>query len=67
MRNELDDDQLFDQRGASLMLRVSERTLERWRAERIGPSFIRMSARAVRYRLSALRAYLDQHSVDCGK
>jgi predicted DNA-binding transcriptional regulator AlpA len=65
MRNELDNDQLYDQRGAALFLRVSERTLERWRAERTGPSFIKLSARAVRYRLSSLRAYLDQHQVDC--
>ena len=38
---------------------VSESTLERWRAERIGPSFLKLGGQ-VRYRLMDIMAFEDQ-------
>ncbi len=58
-------DELLDAASTALFLGLSERTLERWRRERTGPSFIRMSARASRYRLSDLRAWRDRRTVVC--
>ena len=42
-----------------LVMRVSESTLERWRAERIGPSFLKLGGQ-VRYRLMDIMAFEDQ-------
>jgi len=36
---------LLTQREAALALRLSERTLERWRVAGIGPRFVRLSRR----------------------
>jgi len=60
------DDELLDQVAAALWLNLSERTLERMRQQRKGPSFVRWGARCVRYRLSDLRAYRDANLVKCG-
>jgi predicted DNA-binding transcriptional regulator AlpA len=59
------DDEHLNGASAALFLALSERTLERWRRDRTGPSFIRMSARAIRYRLSDLRAWRDGRTVVC--
>jgi predicted DNA-binding transcriptional regulator AlpA len=60
-----DEDDLLDSRAAALYLSLSERTLERWRRDRSGPNFIRLSARAIRYRLADLRAWRDGRTVEC--
>ena len=39
-------------------LRLSPRTLERWRAEGIGPKFIKMGPRAVLYTPAELASFL---------
>ena len=49
---------LLDQQGASAYLRISPRTLENWRYRGGGPKYIRLSPRAVRYRLSDLEAWV---------
>jgi len=59
------DDELLDANSAALFLGLSTRTLERWRCERTGPSFLRLSVRAVRYRLSDLRTWRDSRAVVC--
>lgn len=46
---------------ASDYLRVSERTLIRWRVHRLGPSWT-YAGRQVRYRRADLDRYLDQRS-----
>jgi predicted DNA-binding transcriptional regulator AlpA len=60
-----DGDELLDAASTAAFLGLSERTLERWRRERTGPSFIRLSVRAIRYRLSDLRAWRDGRTVTC--
>lgn len=44
-------------------LRVSERTLIRWRVQRRGPAWT-YAGRQVRYRLADLEAYLDGRAYD---
>lgn len=39
--------------------KISETTLERWRAQRIGPSFLKLGGQ-VRYRLMDITAFEDQ-------
>ncbi len=51
---------------AAAFINVSKRTLESWRARRIGPRYIALSARAVRYRIEDLRSFLAEHTVDPG-
>jgi DNA-binding transcriptional MerR regulator len=41
------------------LLDVSERTLEYWRYRGLGPAFIRVGRRTVRYRLSDVEAFLE--------
>lgn len=48
---------------AAEFLGISLRTINAWRMRRVGPPWIKMSARAVRYAPSALRAWLDAHAV----
>ena len=60
-----DDDTLLDSPATGVYLGLSERTLERWRRDRRGPKFIRLSARAIRYRLGDLRAWRDAQTVEC--
>jgi hypothetical protein len=49
---------LLTQREAALALRLSERTLERMRRIGIGPRFIRLSRRSIRYRQQDLDAHV---------
>jgi hypothetical protein len=48
---------LLTQREAALALRLSERTLERWRVAGIGPRFVRLN-HAIRYRQQDLDAHV---------
>jgi hypothetical protein len=43
--------------------KVSPRTLQRWRAERYGPAFIRIGG-SIRYRMSEVLAFEERRS--CG-
>ena len=55
----LQNDPLLDEREASAYLGgVSCRCLQRWRAANLPPRWIRIGARAVRYRRSALDEFL---------
>lgn len=51
-------DVLLDTRGAARFLSVSMTTLVRYRKNGGGPESVRVGKRAVRYRLSSLRAFL---------
>jgi excisionase family DNA binding protein len=63
---QVDDDQLFGEVPAADLLGMSYRTLQAWRAEGKGPPFIR-AGRAIRYRRSDLRAWMDKNTVaPCG-
>jgi len=48
---------LLTQREAALALRLSERTLERWRVSGIGPHFVRLN-HSIRYRQQDLDAHV---------
>ena len=48
---------LLTQREAASVLRLSERTLERWRVAGIGPRFVRLN-HAIRYRQADLDAHV---------
>jgi Helix-turn-helix domain len=48
---------LLTQREAALALRLSERTLERWRVQGIGPRFVRLH-KSIRYRQQDLDAHV---------
>ena len=49
---------------AAAYLSISPRTLQQWRYLKRGPSYIRISNRCIRYRMSDLRDWLAQHRVD---
>ncbi|MGH7308766.1 MAG: helix-turn-helix transcriptional regulator [Candidatus Rokuibacteriota bacterium] len=55
--------ELLSQRQVALRLGISTRTLEGWRARGVGPPFLRLSARAVRYRSVDLEQWLDRRRV----
>jgi len=45
------------------MLGVTDRTLQSWRFKGVGPRFIRISRRCVRYEQSAIEEFIEAHSV----
>lgn len=47
-------------REAAVMLRLTEATLEKWRATGGGPAWQRVGARAIRYRSEDVLCWLDQ-------
>jgi excisionase family DNA binding protein len=51
------DPLLSEEQAAEYLGGVSTRSLQRWRIERLGPTFIRVG-RLIRYRRSALDVYL---------
>jgi DNA-binding transcriptional MerR regulator len=55
--------ELLDQRQAAKLVNVQARTLEGWRRRGCGPPFIRLSARAVRYRLEDLERWITERRV----
>jgi predicted DNA-binding transcriptional regulator AlpA len=62
-----DLDELLNEREAANLLRVSSSTMERWRADGVGPRFVKLSVRAIRYRFSDLRAFVLTHEVPPGE
>jgi predicted DNA-binding transcriptional regulator AlpA len=61
-------DVLLREGEAAEFLRVSPATLRYWRrrAQRRGPSWIKIERRPVRYRLADLQAYLEERTVRVG-
>jgi len=52
-------DPVWTQAETAQRLSVHERSLERWRAEGTGPEYVRLGARRVGYRESAILAWLN--------
>lgn len=50
---------------AARFLGLSIRSLERFRAERLGPRFCKLSPHCIRYRLSDLKAFVASREVKC--
>lgn len=57
---DLDPDELYVERQAAQLLKVSEKTLQYWRLTGNGPKFVRISKRCVRYRRRDLIAWIEQ-------
>ena len=55
---------LLTERQAADSLQLTPRCLQAWRTQRRGPRFVRISARAVRFRLSDLMEWTDQLVVE---
>ena len=58
-----DPDKLIPEREAAEFLGVTVRTMQSYRQRGGGPKFVRLSARAVRYRRRDLIAYCDARLV----
>jgi len=54
---------LLNEYQTAAVLNVSVRVLRDWRIQNIGPRFIKINAKSVRYRLSELEAYQDAQPV----
>jgi hypothetical protein len=63
--NSCAEDKKLRESETARFLGVSARTLQRWRILRIGPPFLKYSARCIRYREVDLRAWQDAQSVKC--
>lgn len=55
---------LLTEREVAALYGWSVKTLQQWRLMRRGPSYLKMSARHVRYRPEDIESYLDQHRVE---
>lgn len=49
---------------AAEFLGVSKKTIENWRQKKMGPRFVRLSRRAVRYRIADLLEFIRGKTVD---
>ena len=58
-----DPDELLREPGAAEVLDVTPRTMEAWRHRGGGPPYIRLSARAIRYRRGDLLEWALQRRV----
>ena len=56
-------DELIDEKAAARFLKVSVRTVQGWRIKGIGPRFVRLSARAIRYTRRGLIAHSESKLV----
>lgn len=56
-------DQCLPERSAAALLGVSVALLRKWRRTGAGPAYLRIG-KLVRYRLSALRSFMDACAVD---
>lgn len=58
------EETLLTQQQLAALLGISERTLERWRSEHLGPSFVRLVGRgSVRYRKADVDQWLEDQLV----
>ena len=60
-----DDDALLNEVQAADFLNLSTRTLQAWRLQNAGPSFVR-TGRAIRYRKRDLIAWIEANTVSTG-
>ena len=54
----------LDEDSAADVLRISKRTIQRWRKTGEGPSFIRAGARRVLYSRDAIDAWVEAHTFE---
>jgi Helix-turn-helix domain len=63
----MDNSEAIDEKEAAAFLRVSARTLQRWRVVGFGPPFLRYSTRCIRYRLRDLERWQQEQRVSAGQ
>ena len=54
---------LMAEKDADLFLGVSYKTLQTWHSRRLGPPYIRMARKCIRYRIADLQHYVDSRLV----
>lgn len=54
---------LLDEKAAANFLGLVPRTMQSWRQKGIGPAYVKISARCLRYSLSDLQAWIDTRRV----
>jgi predicted DNA-binding transcriptional regulator AlpA len=57
-------DELLSDRELAAELRLSQQTLQLWRMRGIGPAFVKLSPKCVRYRRSAVVAWLESRAAN---
>lgn len=56
------DSKYLSEHELSALLKVSTRTIQRWRASGDGPPFIRVGAKSIRYELSSCKTWTEQRT-----
>lgn len=54
------------EKDAAVFIGVSVKTLQTWRSRRVGPAYIRIAPKCIRYREADLVAFVDSHLVKIG-
>lgn len=54
---------VMDEIDAATFMGISRKTLQTWRSRRMGPPYVRVARKCIRYRKSDLQAYLDERLV----
>ena len=62
--NHSGQDEMLTERQAAALIGVAAPTLNRWRCKRIGPAFVRVSARCIRYNVADVKAWLEARRVE---
>ncbi len=52
--------QLLNEREAATLLRLSVKCLQNWRVRGVGPPFLKLGNRSVRYEVPALEAFVQE-------
>lgn len=56
------EQKLLDTKSAAKRLDLSHQTLEKWRSLGTGPRYVRLGAKAIRYRQADLDAFVNEDS-----
>lgn len=54
---------VMDEKDAAVFIGVSQKTLQTWRSRRMGPPYIRMARKCIRYRRIDLQDFVDARVV----
>lgn len=54
------EDKLLNTKEAAALLGLSPQTLEKWRSMGVGPAYLKLGNKAVRYRHSELLAFIER-------
>ena len=54
---------VMDETEAAIFMGVAKKTLQCWRSRRMGPPYVRVAKRCIRYRRDDLQEYMDKRLV----